>query len=46
MTTKLEEEEIVAFFEHKNQGERLVLYACTSGYPVPFDDVCALNVIF
>lgn len=45
MTTKAEEEKIVAFFEHKSQGERLVLYSCTSGYPVPFDDVCILEVI-
>ena len=45
MTTKAEEEKIVAFFEHKSQGQRLVLYSCTSGYPVPFDDVCILEVV-
>ncbi len=44
MTTKLEEEEIVQIFEEKNQAHRLVLYACTSGYPVPFKDVCLLEI--
>lgn len=25
--------------------KRLVLYACTSGYPVPFEDVCMLEIL-
>ncbi len=45
MTTKEEEEQIVAFFEETNQANRLVLYSCTSGYPVPFEDICMLEVI-
>ena len=45
MTTKKEEEEIVSFFEKKNQGKRLVLYSCTSGYPVPFEDICMLEIV-
>lgn len=45
MTTKEEEEEIVAFFEETNQGKRLVVYSCTSGYPVPFEDVCMLEIL-
>lgn len=45
MTTHREEEDIVTFFEEKNQTNRLVLYACTSGYPVPFEDVCMLEII-
>ena len=45
MTTHREEEDIVAFFEEKNQLNRLILYACTSGYPVPFEDVCMLEII-
>ena len=45
MTTKKEEEEIVSFFEKKNQGKRLVLYSCTSGYPVPFEDICMLEIL-
>ena len=45
MTTHREEEDIVKFFEEKNQSNRLILYACTSGYPVPFEDVCMLEII-
>ena len=45
MTTKNEQETIVKFFEEKNQGKRVVLYSCTSGYPVPFEDVCLLEVL-
>lgn len=45
MTTKNEQETIVKFFEEKNQGKRVVLYSCTSGYPVPFEDVCLLEIL-
>ena len=45
MTTKDEEEEIVSFFEENNQGNRLVVYSCTSGYPVPFEDMCMLEIV-
>ena len=45
MTTKEEMEAIVALFEETGAAkERLVLYSCTSGYPVPFDDVCLLEI--
>ncbi len=45
MTTQEEEEEIVAFFESKGRAEDLLIYACTSGYPVAFDDVCLLEIV-
>lgn len=45
MTTKKQQEEIVQLFEETNQAKRLVLYACTSGYPVPFEDVCLLEIM-
>ena len=45
MTTQEEEEQIISFFEKTNQADRLVIYACTSGYPVPFDDVCVLEIV-
>ena len=45
MTTKEEEEEIVSLFEDTNQGKRWVLYSCTSGYPVPFEDICMLEIV-
>ena len=44
MTTKEEEKKIIDFFEAKNRAKDLVIYACTSGYPVPFEDIC-LNEI-
>ena len=44
MTSQIEEELIVSFFEKNNQSHRLVLYSCTSGYPVSFEDVCLLEI--
>lgn len=44
MTTKAEEEEIVSFFEDNGRAKDVVLYNCTSGYPVPFEDVCLLEI--
>lgn len=45
MTTKEEVEQIVAFFEQTNQAKtRLLIYSCTSGYPVPFEDICLLEI--
>lgn len=44
MTTHQEEEEIVQLFERKQRAGDLVLYNCTSGYPVPFEDVCLLEI--
>lgn len=45
MTTKNEIETIVNFFEKKGRSKDLVVYNCTSGYPVPFEDVCLLDII-
>ncbi len=45
MTTKKEIEEIVKFFEETNQAKsRLLIYSCTSGYPVPFENICLLEI--
>jgi N-acetylneuraminate synthase len=45
MTKKNEVEEIVKFFEETNQANsRLLLYSCTSGYPVPAEDVALLEI--
>lgn len=44
MTTKEEEEEIVSFFEQNGRAKDVVLYNCTSGYPVPFEDICLLEI--
>jgi sialic acid synthase len=46
MTTQEEEDKIVAFFEETGDAkDRVVLYSCTSGYPVPFKDVCLLEIV-
>jgi len=44
MTTQEEEEKIVSFFEQKQRAKDLIVYSCTSGYPVPFDDICLLEL--
>ena len=44
MTTKEEEEQIVQLFETNRRAKDLVLYNCTSGYPVPFKDICLLEI--
>lgn len=44
MTYREEEERIVAFFQKQNREKSLVLYACTSGYPVPFKDVSLIEI--
>ncbi|MEE2954306.1 MAG: N-acetylneuraminate synthase family protein [Bacteroidota bacterium] len=44
MTTQEEEDMILSFFEKTTQADRLIIYSCTSGYPVPFEDVCILEI--
>ena len=44
MTTHEEEEKLITLFETKGRNQDLVVYACTSGYPVPFEDVCLLEI--
>jgi len=45
MTTKEEEEQIVSFFEQKRRNKDVVIYSCTSGYPVPFEDISLLEIV-
>ncbi|PIV93783.1 MAG: N-acetylneuraminate synthase [Flavobacteriaceae bacterium CG_4_10_14_3_um_filter_33_47] len=44
MTTKSEIDDVVQFFCDKKRNNDVVLYNCTSGYPVPFEDVCLLDI--
>lgn len=44
MTDRDEEEQIIRFFEDRHRQQDIVLYACTSGYPVPFEDICLLEI--
>jgi sialic acid synthase len=44
MSTREEIEAIVAFYRERGRTRDLVLYACTSGYPVAIDDICLLEI--
>ncbi len=44
MSTQDEVDAMVKLFESKSRAKDLVLYACTSGYPVPFEDVKLLDI--
>ena len=44
MTTKSEIEDLVQLFSKHHRAKDLVLYNCTSGYPVLFEDVCLLDI--
>lgn len=44
MTTHDEEKQIVELFERKGRAKDLVIYSCTSGYPVPFEDIALLEI--
>lgn len=44
MTYRKEEEKIVDFFVKRKREKNLVLYSCTSGYPVPFEDISLLEI--
>lgn len=44
MTSHEEEELIVQLFEQNGRSKDLILFNCTSGYPVPFQDVCLLEI--
>ena len=44
MTTHEEEKEIVELFEKQGRNKDLTIFCCTSGYPVPMQDVCLLEI--
>lgn len=44
MTNHQEEEQLIRFFEDKGRNKDVIIYNCTSGYPVPFSDVCLLEI--
>jgi len=45
MTTRNEIEQIVQFLETYDRAHDTVLYSCTSGYPVPFEDLCLTEIV-
>jgi sialic acid synthase len=44
MTKPDEIKDIVEFFCDMKRNKDVILYSCTSGYPVPFKDVCLLEI--
>ncbi|MCP3952432.1 MAG: N-acetylneuraminate synthase [Desulfobacterales bacterium] len=44
MTRRTEENQIVKILEAAGRLDQVVMYACTSGYPVPFEDICLLEI--
>jgi len=44
MTTLAEEKAIVDLFVTEGRAKGLVIFSCTSGYPVPFADICLLEI--
>lgn len=45
MTTKEEEKNIIEIFKENNSSKhRLILFSCTSGYPVAFEDISLLEI--
>lgn len=44
MTTRDEEAQIVDFMQREGRAQDTILYACTSGYPVAFEDICLYEI--
>ncbi|QUS54892.1 N-acetylneuraminate synthase family protein [Pseudovibrio brasiliensis] len=44
MTTKDEISRLISFYEERGRSKDLVIYACTSGYPVAFEDICLYEI--
>ncbi|GHU94231.1 N-acetylneuraminate synthase [Clostridia bacterium] len=44
MTTRDELHDMIRLFEEENRLQDVVLYVCTSGYPVPFKDLRLLEI--
>ncbi len=44
MSTGSEIENLVAFYDERGRAQDLVVYSCTSGYPVAFEDICLFEI--
>lgn len=44
MSTGREIADLVEFYEERGRAKDLVVYSCTSGYPVAFEDVCLFEI--
>lgn len=45
MTSNTEIDEIINFFDNNNKSKSLILYHCTSAYPVKFENVYLLDIL-
>ena len=44
MTTNIEEQKIIKLSRKYKKQKKLILYACTSDYPVRHEDICLLEI--
>ncbi len=44
MTLRSEIDQVIELYEKFGRGKDLVVYACTSGYPVAFEDLCLREI--
>jgi len=44
MSTGSEIQALIEFYKDRGRAQDLVVYACTSGYPVAFEDVCLFEI--
>lgn len=44
MTTRDEIDQVIDFYEERGRAKDLVVYACTSGYPVAFNELCLREI--
>lgn len=44
MTLRDEIDQLIAFYEERGRAKDLVVYACTSGYPVAFEELCLREI--
>lgn len=44
MTKREEEERLIGWIEQAGRLKDAVVYSCTSGYPVPFEDICLMEI--
>jgi N-acetylneuraminate synthase len=44
MTTRDEIDALIDFYEERGRAKDLVVYSCTSGYPVAFEDLCLREI--
>ncbi len=44
MSTGDEIADLIAFYDERGRAKDLVVYSCTSGYPVAFEDICLLEI--